>query len=184
MIPDSGPYAQRLIAVISRDTSDGATANVIRPLGSQDVSNLAQKIRDVRNEMSNDLPAYMIPTLIVFVSAMPRSMAGKMDRRAVKRWLEALTQENLDVIEHQENDSAEGQEPVDTEYNFMQEIWAQVLDIPIHRIGMKTPFQSLGGDSIMSMQISAAVSALHISHSLSIASEATNGLKFFFVRKL
>ncbi|KAJ3250598.1 hypothetical protein HK103_003379, partial [Boothiomyces macroporosus] len=101
--------------------------------------------------VSNILPYYMIPTVIVPVDAFKMNPNGKIDKKVLEK-LEITT-----VIE----------KPESTFEIELARIWAKTLNVSLDKIGRQTSFFELGGDSILAVQLLTA--AKDIGLNLSIA---------------
>ncbi|MBO0675927.1 amino acid adenylation domain-containing protein [Mycolicibacterium sp. S2-37] len=97
----------------------------------------------VRAALSERLPTYMVPAAIVVIDAMPLTVNGKLDTRA------------LPAPEYQ--DAERYQAPTDAVEEILAGIYAQVLGLP--QVGVDESFFELGGDSILSMQVVARARA-------------------------
>ncbi|MDT5151720.1 MAG: hypothetical protein QOI01_3453, partial [Mycobacterium sp.] len=97
----------------------------------------------VRNQLAERLPAYMMPATVVVLDALPLTVNGKLDTRA------------LPVPELQGNDQYRA--PTDAAEEILAGIYAHVLGLP--RVGVDDSFFDLGGDSILSMQVVARARA-------------------------
>ena len=91
----------------------------------------------VRGALLERLPEYMVPVAVVVIEAMPLTVNGKLDKRA------------LPVPEYQNVDSYRA--PGDAVEEILAGIYAQVLGL--ERVGVDESFFELGGDSILSMQV-------------------------------
>ncbi|MFA4082267.1 amino acid adenylation domain-containing protein [Mycobacteroides salmoniphilum] len=96
----------------------------------------AVDVAGTRAALGDRLPAYMIPSAIIVLDALPLTANGKLDLRA------------LPVPE-----IAAGayRAPSDEVEQTLAAVYAQVLGLP--RVGVDDSFFDLGGDSIMSMQV-------------------------------
>jgi non-ribosomal peptide synthase protein (TIGR01720 family) len=97
----------------------------------------APKVDEVRSALKAKLPEYMVPAYIVVLERMPLTGNGKIDRRA------------LPAAEPTRAGSYK--EPGTTAEIKLAEIWQGVLGI--ERVGVYDNFFSLGGDSILSIQV-------------------------------
>ena len=97
----------------------------------------------VRAAVLERLPEYMVPAAVVVIEAMPLTVNGKLDKRA------------LPVPEYQ--DVASYRAPGDAAEEILAGIYAQVLGLA--RVGVDESFFELGGDSILSMQVVARARA-------------------------
>jgi amino acid adenylation domain-containing protein/non-ribosomal peptide synthase protein (TIGR01720 family) len=97
----------------------------------------------VRAALAERLPSYMVPTALVEIAALPLTVNGKLDARA------------LPAPEYQDADSYRA--PSDAVEEALAGIYAQVLGL--ERVGVDESFFELGGDSILSMQVVARARA-------------------------
>jgi amino acid adenylation domain-containing protein/non-ribosomal peptide synthase protein (TIGR01720 family) len=101
---------------------------------------LSLTISELRSFLQKQLPDYMVPSAFVMLDALPLSISGKLDRRALPApdW----TRPELEVSFIA---------PRTPEEQLLANIWAQVLGV--ERVGVQDNFFELGGDSILSIQI-------------------------------
>jgi aryl carrier-like protein len=105
--------------------------------------NIAPASNELRDFLSESLPPYMVPSLIVVMKNLPLTPNGKIDRSALP------TTETY----RPENDYQAADDPVQ---QVLVEIWAQVLGV--EKVGIHDNFFELGGDSILGIQIAARAS--------------------------
>jgi non-ribosomal peptide synthase protein (TIGR01720 family) len=101
------------------------------------------QVAEIRAALAERLPAYMVPAAVVALDALPLTVNGKLDTRA------------LPAPEYQDVDSYRA--PVDVVEGILADIYAQVLGLD--RVGVDESFFELGGDSILSMQVVARARA-------------------------
>ena len=97
----------------------------------------------VRTALGERLPAYMVPAAVVVVDALPLTVNGKLDKRA------------LPAPEYQDAESYRA--PANAVEEILADIYAQVLGL--ERVGVDESFFELGGDSILSTQVVARARA-------------------------
>ncbi len=104
---------------------------------------------DLRTELKNRLPDYMIPAAIVMLDEMPLTTNGKIDKRRL-------------------SEAEKGNHGVDASYvaprtpveEIIAGIWRQVLNV--ERVGVHDNFFELGGDSVLSIQIATRANQANI----------------------
>ena len=120
--------------VIAREDRPGDKRLVGYVTGSADPAK-------IRAALAERLPAYMVPAAVVVLDALPLTVNGKLDTRA------------LPAPEYQEGDRYRA--PADAVEEILAGIYAQVLGL--ERVGVDDSFFDLGGDSLSAMRVIAAI---------------------------
>ncbi len=97
-------------------------------------------IPDLRKQLGKHLPNYMVPAYFVEIEAIPLTVNGKVDRKALLA-LEAA----------ESNRSREVEEPLNEKEYVLIGVWKEVLQQI--NIGREDNFFELGGDSIKAIQV-------------------------------
>ncbi|MER5938606.1 amino acid adenylation domain-containing protein [Streptomyces sp. NPDC001928] len=92
----------------------------------------------VRDELAQLLPAYMIPATWLVLDAMPLTPNGKLDRKALP-------------LPERTDETQQARAPRDEREEILCGILAEVLGMPA--VGIDEDFFALGGDSIRSIQV-------------------------------
>lgn len=122
-------------------------------------SSLRSTFAVLRHGLLEVLPSYMVPVFYVPVSRIPLNISGKLDRRAVKIFLRGISSSTLATyIADETQIRTTPSTPMEIA---IQRLWAQVLDIPIEKIGANNDFFQLGGDSVTAMRMVAATNREH-----------------------
>ncbi|WP_445161590.1 amino acid adenylation domain-containing protein [Mycobacterium sp. Dal123C01] len=100
----------------------------------------AVDVAGARAVLAKRLPAYMVPAAVVAVDALPLTVNGKLDTRA------------LPVPQYRETDY---RAPSNATDETLAGIYAQILGL--ERVGVDDSFFDLGGDSISAMRLIAAI---------------------------
>ncbi|MFI5511751.1 amino acid adenylation domain-containing protein, partial [Mycobacterium sp. NPDC051804] len=119
------PGDKRLVGYVTE--TDGSTADTVA----------------IRAQLGERLPTYMVPTAVVVLEALPLTVNGKLDTRALP------APEYIDADRYRAPESAVEE--------ILAGIYAQVLGM--ERVGVDDSFFELGGDSILSMQVVARARA-------------------------
>ena len=110
----------------------GYVAEPIQPL------DLGAWQEQLKTQLAARLPAYMVPSQLVWLAAMPLSANGKLDRKALPA---------PDLAQARR----EFQAPVTELERKVAAIWAQVLHL--EQVGMADHFFDLGGHSLLATQV-------------------------------
>jgi thioesterase domain-containing protein/acyl carrier protein len=99
----------------------------------------------VRAALERQLPRHMVPTIFVWLDAMPMTPNGKLDRKSLPAPSREQTQRPLD-------------DPPETKLEReVAEIWEELLQVS--PIGIQTDFFDLGGDSLALVSLFAVIEA-------------------------
>jgi amino acid adenylation domain-containing protein/non-ribosomal peptide synthase protein (TIGR01720 family) len=152
-LPKSGYFEQKLVAVLSvSDILLDNPAILPTPLKLVDQPTHVRCCAEIRERMSDRVPAYMVPTAWLCVEALPFLTSGKLNRKSVMEWLEDMTEDDYLQItpEIGPSDVKALESATETESQLLS-IWSRVLNLPSARISLEHSFLSLGGDSITAM---------------------------------
>ena len=128
--------AVRECAVVAR--ADGGDARLVAYVVPADGAE--PSVTALRAAMGERLPEHMIPSLFVFLDAMPRTPGGKTDRRA----LPAPGQSRPRLREAPTPPRTEAE-------RVLAAAWTEVLGVA--EVGVHDNFFELGGDSILSIRL-------------------------------
>ncbi|WP_374194788.1 amino acid adenylation domain-containing protein [Streptomyces sp. VRA16 Mangrove soil] len=95
---------------------------------------------DVRAELAGFLPPYMVPYTVHWRERLPLTGNGKVDRRALTALAERL-------------DEAAADPPRTAAERQVAGAWAEVLGVPVARIGRHDQFFDLGGSSLAAVKL-------------------------------
>jgi amino acid adenylation domain-containing protein len=102
------------------------------------------KIDTVRDYLKSELPAYMIPSAIMTIDALPLTLNGKIDYRELPDGDAEKAQARTAFVA-----------PRNLVELHVAEIWQEVLNVP--RVGATDNFFDLGGHSMLGLRVSARV---------------------------
>ncbi|SEK02053.1 MULTISPECIES: non-ribosomal peptide synthetase [unclassified Pseudomonas] len=94
-------------------------------------------LQALRDHVQNNLPSYMHPAAYVELPSLPYTSNGKVDRRAL---LTMAVQVQVDGQRRQPQNALETQ---------LQQLWAELLELPVEDIATDESFFNLGGHSIL-----------------------------------
>ena len=108
--------------------------------------------KGVLDHLRGKLPEYMVPSALVHLKELPLTINGKLDRKALP--------------DPEFTNAATYVAPRNDLERQLCKIWADVLGLPQDKVGIEDDFFKLGGDSIISIQISSRLRQhlnLHVS---------------------
>ncbi|KAM0418809.1 hypothetical protein ACHAPT_012250 [Fusarium lateritium] len=156
-LPKSGVLKGRLVAIVSleqlvSDKSCLASSELV-PVSVSTMEHARAQISAFQNHLSENLPPFMIPSAWFVVEAIPLLLSGKLDRASAQAWLVNMDSETCDMALSSEY----SEDVVDSETTSvgrqLRRIWASVLNMADEATPMNRSLISLGGDSIMAIQI-------------------------------
>lgn len=103
-------------------------------------------------QLRDALLGYMVPSIFLPIDQVPRTKAGKTDRRRLDEELSSMKPEHWDAF----SDVQQGKKSMETETERkLHSILAEVLELSPDEVGAEDSFFHLGGDSILAMKVAA-----------------------------
>ncbi|MFS8215895.1 phosphopantetheine-binding protein, partial [Paenibacillus sp. S29] len=120
--------------IMARTDETGQTQLVAYYVASQELG-----VGELRQELGQELPSYMVPSYFIWLEQMPLTPNGKIDRKS------------LPAPEGSLQSGADYAAPRTVTERALVAIWQSVLGVPT--VGILDNFFDLGGDSIKAIQI-------------------------------
>jgi amino acid adenylation domain-containing protein len=131
----------RQCVAVAREEEDGEKRLIAYIVGAGKIaSGAAANAGELRNWMSEKLPEYMIPGMILRLDAMPLTANGKVNLQALPSPDETHIQDGRVYVA-----------PETQLQEVLAEIWADILKV--ERVGILDNFFELGGHSLLAMRI-------------------------------
>jgi amino acid adenylation domain-containing protein len=117
-----------------------------------------RQLLELRNKVNeaalSRLPAYMVPQFYIFVDDIPKSMAGKVDKKKLAK----LFCDNVEaqLLENGANQSSSNHDWTEVEIH-IRDIFARLSKVSANDIQPMTTIYELGMDSISAVQVAAAL---------------------------
>ena len=121
---------------------------------------------EVVHELLHHLPSYMVPRVYFSLESTPRTVNGKTDRKRLRQLASQFSTRQLTELNSASDETK--RQPATVAESCLQRLWAQVLRLPLDRVGADDNFFQLGGDSIAAMRLVASARSEGIS-SLTVA---------------
>ncbi|RAH46301.1 acetyl-CoA synthetase-like protein [Aspergillus brunneoviolaceus CBS 621.78] len=124
-----------------------ATDNAVPPTEAMQAA-----FQDLHSALFQVLPTHMVPSAYVPVAHMPRNLSGKLDRRALREQLAAMSAESM----QQYLEGRKKVAPATDMERTLQSLWLEALGIErAESVGLQDNFFQLGGDSVAAMHLAA-----------------------------
>lgn len=168
VLPDTGIYKKRLVAVLSFDTSFASSrGSEVQIVDHTTDVKISAELKDIQIRLSKHLPEYMIPTVWITVKKIPLTTSGKIDRIRIREWVSNLDDDPYQATMGADSGSQglkrrSASSAISAREEKLQEIFAKVLDLDIAKVTLHKSFIQLGGDSISAMQVLATCRAAGI----------------------
>jgi amino acid adenylation domain-containing protein len=134
-----GEIESRLLGVEGVDTA------VVIPKNDQLIAYLSgqtQETNDLRQQLRQTLPDFMLPNQFIWLESLPLTPNGKIDRKQLR-----------ERPDHQPDHASETITPPRTPTEEkLTAIWAEVLALPVAHLSVYANFFTLGGHSLKAMQ--------------------------------
>jgi amino acid adenylation domain-containing protein len=103
----------------------------------------------VREALAASLPAYMVPQQLYRLTSLPLNANGKVDRNALRR-----------LAERHMPDRDQYEPPRTGSEQRVARLWADLLEVPLERIGRGSRFTDLGGTSLSAIRVAIGMDRL------------------------
>ena len=160
LVGSHGPSNGRLVAVLVLQSSYGNGCEDPGKLSLVDEKcqpGVWGQMRKIQMELETKLPLNTVPTVWAVVKSVPLLASGKLDRESVNKWVASWA---ADIFERicSTNEGAREEDEVedvllDGVKELLRNIYAQKLSRRADSISLRKSFLSMGGDSILAMQI-------------------------------
>ncbi|KAL4901150.1 hypothetical protein BDW74DRAFT_182005 [Aspergillus multicolor] len=163
--PRRGPAQSQLVGIVTlHGFISPASADDIQTTPLDQLPHALKQASSVRAYLHSCVQEYMIPNYWVSLSSMPHNTSDKIDRRRLTQWLETMDVSFFEtIIQSRMEETAT---PTTPEEKAIQQVWADVLCVPVERVSLSRPFLSVGGDSVTAMQV---VSKCRSQHSIYVS---------------
>ena len=111
------------------------------------------QVQTAKADLGERLHAYMVPNIFLPISYIPLTTSGKIHHRLLQQIVKSMTL--LELQQYCEM-AATKRSPSNTTEKIIQQVWAEVLQLPLASIGLEDNFWTLGGNSIRAMQLAGA----------------------------
>lgn len=117
-----------------------------------DKASMVTLATQMSEQLSKQLPSYMIPSVFLPLAFMPLTASGKTDRRLIASFGDDLSLNELAVAAGTASAVERRMPNTPAEFTLSQ-IWSDILHYPVEEIAATDNFFHLGGDSIESMNL-------------------------------
>ncbi|KAK5996305.1 Nonribosomal peptide synthetase dtxS1 [Cladobotryum mycophilum] len=144
VVVPSGENANPLLAAFVEIEDDGDNAM------TDSMARILQMPSGVEETLLENLPTYMVPTVLFGVGKLPATATGKISRRLLREIAATFSAQELAELQ---TTGEKKRQPVTHMEERMQKLWSGILHIDAGVIGLDDNFFRLGGDSIAAMKV-------------------------------
>ncbi|KAH2616060.1 Nonribosomal peptide synthetase 1, partial [Aspergillus fumigatus] len=164
ILPKEGLLKGRLVTILSLNSLKSGSSiisdNACELISREDLARVAySELITIQKNLEAQLPIYMVPQTWAVIKKLPMLVSGKLDRKKITHWIENIDEPTYDRIMQDYDNIKRGHvedsvnEDKSTAAKILQDIYAQVLNLPSNKVDPKRSFVSLGGDSITGMAV-------------------------------
>ncbi|KAK6836124.1 hypothetical protein PG987_006619 [Apiospora arundinis] len=140
-----------LVAVVSLlDSRLPTTEETLTEYTGPEAAVVHEHIIEIRRQISCKLPRYMIPTILLVVKRLPRTVSSKIDRRSIKQWLD---EQNLSKARITTNISVANNKSLAPPETEIEKFGRKLSRYPKATLAAIVVLYGWGGDSMLGMQI-------------------------------
>ncbi|KAF3490821.1 nonribosomal peptide synthase [Arthroderma uncinatum] len=157
LMPKSGLCKKKLVAILSLNnlvSPQASMTSTLELVGDGALMGKANaKISEIQDDLSSQLPPFMIPQLWIPVKSIPMLASNKLDRKLATNWLQNLDEATFAQINASPEEEVDGTIQPTKATEILRQIWASVLNLDVKDVKLNKSFMSLGGDSITAMAV-------------------------------
>jgi amino acid adenylation domain-containing protein len=161
-LPRQGPCIRQIVAVLSfnrpglhrKSSVSGFQHKFV--LGTDRHSpDTRGRLEQLQRRLGLALPEYMVPTIWILLEELPVLISGKIDRKALKGWIETMSKETFQDILGQQSDHDRQRSQVipGSLADKLRQLWCNALRKPAENVDLHTSFFAIGGDSIAAIEV-------------------------------
>lgn len=147
VVPKSGPGADHLIATVSMKSTEEKSrielTNDDIQLANIEPRKVTKIAKTLHNWLGDQLPAYMLPDIFIFLRHIPMNSSRKLDRKRVSHYLEQISEESYRNLVAQMDGPNQDRPGTELEYS-LKKVWCRVLNVPESAVNWNTSWFSSG----------------------------------------
>jgi hypothetical protein len=155
---------QRLVALISNGVVGGRPSRKDMGLRLDVSQDMLQKIVALQAFLSDNLPVYMVPDMIIPVKSLAGAAEKDPNGLAKNYAIEWISYQSEQTVPPLVSDDFKG-----TSISLLRDFWAEILNLPVDSISPTDSFFGIGGDSISAIRLSMATTLYSLETRLTVA---------------
>ncbi|EEP79615.1 hypothetical protein UREG_04461 [Uncinocarpus reesii 1704] len=142
----------KLAAVISLKTFHQAS-DAVELVNENSIHEAMVQLEGISDDLSQQLPDYMQPTIWAPVKSIPLTISGKLNGVLVRQWIENMQSESYNLVTGKAKETEHVTIATNDTERDLQEACANVLGVQAKEVWLNRSFIQNGGDSIQAMQL-------------------------------
>lgn len=154
ILPKEGLLKGRLVTILSLNSLKSGSSiisdNACELISGADLTRMYSELITIQKNLEAQLPIYMVPQTWAVIKKLPMLVSGKLDRKKITHWIEHIDEPTYDRIMQDYDNVKRGhveddvKEDKNTSVKILQDIYAQVLNLPSNKVDPNRSFVSLG----------------------------------------
>ncbi|KAJ5493914.1 Male sterility NAD-binding [Penicillium fimorum] len=156
VLPSPGPHQQDIVVAFVAERSTKAGVPTVPSVG-KDIAHVEMRRYDredlIRDEMGHRLPRYMIPAIMVELSALPKTATSKIDRKQLAAMFTGRSESEMMTLLKSKTNGNPKRIAISAAEHQVASLVQETLGLEEADIDMNSAFVHMGGDSLAAVRL-------------------------------